>query len=141
MFGRGIRLEFGDILDPTAAIPELPVIQTGVARRRGDVAANLGVRLRLQDGLLESTARSRCAPISLFSFPHPWIAYLSPAVSRGVVPPADMHVQHAPGGGLLLSATEERFDPANPEHLRRAQILAEAMIDRTGDKVADDNPP
>jgi hypothetical protein len=72
----------------------------------------------------------------------PWIAYLSPALSTGfVVPQADMRAQHAPGGGLLLLATEERFDPANPEHLRRAQILAEAMIDRTGDKVADDNPP
>ncbi len=35
-------------------------------------------------------------------------------------------------GGLLMTATEERLDPTNPEHLERARILAEIMIARTG---------
>ena len=55
-----------------------------------------------------------------------WIAYLSPKVATGlVVPPADIRTEHAPGGGILLSATEERFDPASLDHLRRAHPLAE----------------
>jgi len=33
-----------------------------------------------------------------------------------------------PDGGLLMSATEERLDPMNPVHARRARILAETMI-------------
>ena len=31
-----------------------------------------------------------------------------------------------------MIAAEERLDPANPEHLRRAHILAETMVKRTG---------
>jgi hypothetical protein len=31
-----------------------------------------------------------------------------------------------------MTATEERLDPTNAEHLRRARILAETMIARTG---------
>jgi len=70
-----------------------------------------------------------------------WIGYLSPKVATGlVVPPADIRTEHAPGGGILLSATEERFDPANPDHLRRAHILAETMIAQTGDEPDNDNP-
>jgi hypothetical protein len=72
----------------------------------------------------------------------PWIAYLSPALSTGfVVPATEVRIEHAPGGGLLLSATEENFDPTNPEHLRRAGALAEIMMARTGDRADDDNPP
>ena len=71
-----------------------------------------------------------------------WIAYLAPKIATGfVVPPPDVRTEHAPGGGLLLSATEEAFDPANPNHLRRAHLLAETMISHTGDAADDDNPP
>jgi Immunity protein 52 len=70
-----------------------------------------------------------------------WIAYLSPKVATGlVVPPAEVRTEHAPGGGILLSATEEDFDTANPDHLRRAHLLAETMIAQTGDEPDDDNP-
>jgi Immunity protein 52 len=70
-----------------------------------------------------------------------WIAYLSPALTKGfVVPPPDVVTEHAPGGGLLLSATEDNFDLTNPEHLRRARLLAETMISHTGDEADDDNP-
>jgi hypothetical protein len=75
------------------------------------------------------------APVIRYNpFHLPWIGYLSPAVATGlVVPPADVHTEHAPGGGLLLSATQERFDPTNLDHLRRACVLAETMIAHTGD--------
>jgi hypothetical protein len=83
------------------------------------------------------------APVISYSpFHIPWIAYLGPKLATGfVVPRADVRIEHAQGGGLLLSATEDRFDPANPEHLRRAHDLAEIMIARTGDGATDTNPP
>jgi hypothetical protein len=83
------------------------------------------------------------APVVRYSpFHIPWIAYLSPALSKGfVVPPSAVRTEHAPSGGLLLSATEENFDPANPEHLHRARLLAEIMISSTGDGAGDNNPP
>jgi hypothetical protein len=56
------------------------------------------------------------------------------------VPPPDVVTEHAPGGGLLLSATEDNFDLTNPEHLRRARLLAETMISHTRDEADDDNP-
>ena len=31
-----------------------------------------------------------------------------------------------------MTATEEQLDPTNPEHLRRARILAETMMARIG---------
>jgi hypothetical protein len=83
------------------------------------------------------------APLIRYNpFHIPWIAHLSPSLSTGfVVPSSDLRTEHAPGGGLLLSATEEAFDPANLEHLRRAHLLAETMISHTGDGADDDNPP
>jgi hypothetical protein len=143
LFGRGIRLEFGDILNPTdPAILDYLLFKQAllvvVATWQPIWAYAYAFRMDYWKApLVPGMPRFRYSHFHI-----PWIAYLSPALSTGfVVLQADMRVQHAPGGGLLLSATEERFDPANPEHLRRAQILAKAMIDRTGDKVADDNPP
>jgi hypothetical protein len=40
--------------------------------------------------------------------------------------------EHTLDGGLLMSVTTQRFDPANLEHVRRARALAEMMIERTG---------
>ena len=62
----------------------------------------------------------------------PWIAYLSaPLVARFSLPP-DILTESLPDGGVLMSVTEERLDPTNPEHLRRARIVAETLIARTG---------
>ena len=69
-------------------------------------------------------------PYSLFHIP--WIAYLGPALLMGVACPPEIKTEQAPDGGLLMTATEERLDPTNPEHLRRARVLAEIMIERTG---------
>jgi hypothetical protein len=75
------------------------------------------------------------APLFPYSDFHiPWIAYLAPARALGVPLPIDIRTERAPEGGLLMTATEERLDPTNPEHLRRARILVEAMIARTGYK-------
>jgi hypothetical protein len=73
------------------------------------------------------------APLFPYSRFHiPWIAYLSAPLVVGLVLPPDILTERAPGGGLLMSATEERLEPTNPEHLRRARILAEILIKRTG---------
>jgi hypothetical protein len=72
-------------------------------------------------------------PLFPFSRFHiPWIAYLSPALAVRFALPADILTERAPDGGLLMTATVERLDPTNPEHLRRARILAGALMARTG---------
>jgi hypothetical protein len=74
------------------------------------------------------------------AFHIPWMAYLSPARSLRFALPADIRTERAPDGGLLMTTTEEPFDPRNLEHLRRARILAETMIARRGLKFPNDNP-
>jgi hypothetical protein len=69
-------------------------------------------------------------PYSCFHIP--WLAYLSAPLAAGLELPTDISTERTSDGGLLMIAAEERLDPANPEHLRRARILAETMIARTG---------
>jgi len=76
------------------------------------------------------TAGTPLFPYSRFHIP--WIAYLSASLASGLQLPADIPSERTPDGGLLMTATEERLDPTNPEHLRRARILAETMIARAG---------
>ncbi len=57
-----------------------------------------------------------------------WIAYLSAPLVEGFSPPADMVSERTPGGGLILCATPDFFDPENPDHRRRALRLT-AIID------------
>jgi hypothetical protein len=68
-------------------------------------------------------------PYSLFHIP--WIAHLAPSLLPGLVVPPDIKAEQNTDGGLLMSAAEERLDPTNPEHLRRARILAEILIRQT----------
>lgn len=77
-------------------------------------------------------------PRSAFNIP--WMAYLSPARSLRFALPADIRTERAPDGGLLMTTTDEPFDPRNPEHLRRARILAETLIARPGLKFPNDDP-
>jgi hypothetical protein len=68
-------------------------------------------------------------PLFPYSALHiPWIAYLSPTPSLRFSLPADIRTERAPDGGLLMTTTEEPLEPTNPEHLRRARILAETML-------------
>jgi hypothetical protein len=69
-------------------------------------------------------------PYSLFHIP--WIAYLGPSLLDGGVSSPNTKTENTPDGGLLMSAAEDRLDPTNPEHLRRARILAETLISQTG---------
>jgi Immunity protein 52 len=73
-------------------------------------------------------------PYSVFHIP--WLAYLSAPLGAGIELPQEIKTERTPDGGLLMIATEERLEPANPEHLRRARILAETMIARTGYRSA-----
>jgi len=69
-------------------------------------------------------------PKSIFHVP--WIIYLSAKHAVGVTQAREILTERTPDGGLLMSATTQRLDPTNPEHVRRARILAEIMIARTG---------
>lgn len=63
----------------------------------------------------------------------PWMGYLPASpTKRFVLPPPEIVTERTPDGGLLMIATEDRLDPTNPEHLRRARIIAETMIAGTG---------
>jgi hypothetical protein len=63
----------------------------------------------------------------------PWMGYLPASpTKRFALPPPEIVTERTPDGGLLMIATEERLDPSNPEHLRRARIIVEAMIAATG---------
>jgi hypothetical protein len=78
-------------------------------------------------------------------FPHtlfhiPWIVYLSPALAMRFPLPPEISTRRMPDGALLLTATEEPFNPTSPEHLRRALILAEAMMAWVERNLADNNP-
>jgi hypothetical protein len=76
------------------------------------------------------TAEGSYFPYSIFNIP--WIGYLSRQLAtRLLLPPTEIITERTPDGGLLMIATEERLDPTNPEHLRRARIIAQTMIART----------
>jgi len=71
---------------------------------------------------------------SLFSYSRfhiPWLAYLSAPAARGLELPTEILTERTPDDGLLMTATEERLDPTNREHLWRARILADTLIART----------
>jgi hypothetical protein len=69
-------------------------------------------------------------PYSIFHIP--WIAYLAKEFTAGLKLPPEILTERTRDGGLLMTATKERLDPENPEHARRARILAETMIKQTG---------
>ena len=46
--------------------------------------------------------------------------------------PPDIVIERTPDAGYLLIASEQRLDPSDMEHLRRARVLAEILIERTG---------
>ncbi len=61
----------------------------------------------------------------------PWLTYLSAKLAADLMLAPEILTERTPDGGLLMTATEDRIDPDNPEHLRRARIIAETMIART----------
>jgi hypothetical protein len=77
------------------------------------------------DGVTQ-VPRDPTFPYSIFHIP--WIAYLSAEHAAGLSLTRDILTERTPDGGLLMSATTDRLDPMNPEHARRARIIAEVMI-------------
>ncbi|WP_297295272.1 Imm52 family immunity protein [uncultured Methylovirgula sp.] len=59
-------------------------------------------------------------------FPFAWITYVAPRFASLITPPASAVVERRPDGGLLMAATEETFDTANPQHVAAARQIEAA---------------
>jgi hypothetical protein len=82
---------------------------------------------------IDSVAQVPSDPTFPYSIFHiPWIAYLSAERAAGLKLSPEIQGERTPDGGLLMTATTQRLDPTNPEHARRARILAETLIACTG---------
>lgn len=71
-------------------------------------------------------------PRSIFHLP--WMAYLSAERAADLTVTRDIAAERTGNGGLLLTVTTNRLDPTNPEHVRRARILAETLIACSGNR-------
>lgn len=67
-------------------------------------------------------------PFPYSGYQMPWMAYLCAERAARISPPADILTERTPDGGLLMIATEERFDPTNRKHMSHSRVLAEIMI-------------
>jgi hypothetical protein len=56
-----------------------------------------------------------------------WITFNSARFAPMITPPRSAIVENAPGGGLLMIATEERFSTQNPQHLAVARDIEAAL--------------
>lgn len=56
-----------------------------------------------------------------------WVSYLSPRFAPMVTPAASAITEHLPDGGLLTTATKERFDVDNPNHVAAARAIAASL--------------
>jgi hypothetical protein len=72
-------------------------------------------------------------PFPYSGYQMPWISYLCAERAAKVVVPREVAIEHTPDGGLLMIATEERFDPTNVDHMRPSRLMAEIMIEHGGD--------
>ncbi len=61
--------------------------------------------------------------IDQFRFHGGWMTYVSAPWRREIVPPAEAIVEETPDGGLLMLATEDRFDLINPAHREAAHAI------------------
>ena len=80
-------------------------------------------------------------PDLLPPFQNVWIAYLSPSLAAGVSPSSELTFERTPAGELIMSAVEDRFDPANAEHLRRSRILQFIMTEQVGPAIDSGKSP
>jgi hypothetical protein len=61
-----------------------------------------------------------------------WIGYLSAPLAAGLDPPRELLSEPTPGGGLFLSAVDTLIDQTDADHVRRARLLEEIMLERVG---------
>lgn len=80
-------------------------------------------------------------PARFSGFHLAWISYLSAPLAAGLAIPPELIAEPGPNGGLILSAVTEQFDPTNPSHLQRSQILARVMVDQVDGGVWGSDPP
>jgi len=60
-----------------------------------------------------------------------WMTYLAPPLLSRITPPSGVLCEPTPDGGLLMIATEETFDPANPDHMAAAWAISDALVSLT----------
>jgi hypothetical protein len=70
-----------------------------------------------------------------------WVTYLSSRFAPMVTPPASAIVEHTAQGGIILAATEDRFDVANPVHLAAAREIEAAIAPVNALPWPPDAPP
>ena len=58
----------------------------------------------------------------------PWISYLCAERAAKVDVAPAIKTERTADGGLLMTATEARFDPANVEHMRASRLMAQIMM-------------
>jgi hypothetical protein len=58
-----------------------------------------------------------------------WMGYLSAQLAAGFEPPLGLISERLGDGGVLLTSTEDRPDPANADQMRRSDLLT-AIMDR-----------
>jgi len=56
-----------------------------------------------------------------------WMNYVAPRFAPLIKPPQNAIVEYRPNGGLLMSATNETFITANPQHLAVAREIEAAL--------------
>ena len=138
---QGLVLGAGTVLVAATAPRRLSSLQGREARVLALLASAYGKPIAPSVlGVIERAAEAwrqgdDCLGAALFPYSRfhiPWIAYLGPSLITEAVRPPDIKTERTPDGGLLMSATEDRLDPANPGHLRAARVIAETIIGCTG---------
>ena len=105
-----------------------PSLAYAYVRRLGYVAVPIDEGVGVQAVRIDSPRQVPGDPTFPLNFHIPWLAYLPAKLAAGLKLAPEILVERTPDGGALITATEERIDPDNPEHLRRSRILAETMI-------------
>ena len=72
-------------------------------------------------------------PFPYSGYQMPWLSYLCAERAARVDVPPEVMTERTPDGGLLMISAEERFDPTNRDHMRRARLMAQIMIEHGGD--------
>ena len=126
-------LEAGDFkAPPDAAMITYPVFKAGLLAINTIWSPSWACAQAFEVGYFEAPLFPG-APLFPYSIFHiAWIAYLSAPLAGGLDLPEEIVTERTPNGGLLMTAVEERLDPTNPEHLRRARILVDIMVSRIG---------
>ncbi len=60
-----------------------------------------------------------------------WMTYLAPPLLARITPPSGVLCEPTPDGGLLMIATEETFDPSNPDHMAASWAISDALVSLT----------